>query len=200
MHTTILRLCGICLGQPGWADARRNIHPLTPIMVINCPLYASSIYYDPWHPPCSIHAPDNLFPQSLQVFFGLPLGLPPSTSYSIHFFTQSLSSFRNTRPYHRNVFHCSTEIMSSNPSLCLNSLLGILSCSFMPHIHLTILISACWSAAWYFFLMGQSPPQYIQNFQGVCECSSMDPISDLVGVRLWSVRWGMLIYHCCSRW
>ena len=33
---------------------------------------------------------------SLQVFFGLPLGLAPSTSYSIHFFTQSLSSFRST--------------------------------------------------------------------------------------------------------
>ena len=30
---------------------------------------------------------------SLQVFFGLPLGLAPSTSYSIHFFTQSLYSF-----------------------------------------------------------------------------------------------------------
>jgi len=30
---------------------------------------------------------------SVQVFFGLPLGLSPSTSYSIHFFTQSLSSF-----------------------------------------------------------------------------------------------------------
>ena len=40
--------------------------------------------------------PDSLFPQSLHVFFGLPLGLAPSTSYSIHFFTQSLSSFRNT--------------------------------------------------------------------------------------------------------
>ena len=48
---------------------------------------------------------------SLQVFFGLPLGLAPSTSYSIHFFTQSLSSFRNTCPYHRNLFCCSTEIM-----------------------------------------------------------------------------------------
>ena len=30
---------------------------------------------------------------SLQVFFGLPLGLVPSTSYSIHFFIQSLSFF-----------------------------------------------------------------------------------------------------------
>ena len=82
---------------------------------------------------------------SLQVFFGLPLGLSPSTSYSIHFFTQSLSSFCDTCPYHRNLFHCSTAIMTSNPSLSLNSLLGILSCSFTPHIHLTILISARWS-------------------------------------------------------
>ena len=34
-----------------------------------------------------------------QVFFGLPLGLAPSTSYSIHFFTQLLSSFCNTCSY-----------------------------------------------------------------------------------------------------
>jgi len=34
--------------------------------------------------PCSIYVPHSLFPQSLsQVFFGLPLGLAPSTSYSI---------------------------------------------------------------------------------------------------------------------
>jgi len=77
----------------------------------------------------------------LQVCFGLPLGVAPSTSYSIHSFTQSLSSFRNTCSYHRNLFHCSTEIVS-NPSLSLNPLLGILLCSFTPHIHLTILISA----------------------------------------------------------
>ena len=31
----------------------------------------------------------NLFAQPLHVLFGLPLGLEPSTSYSIHFFTQS---------------------------------------------------------------------------------------------------------------
>jgi len=28
IHTTILQLCGICPGQPGWAGTRRNIHPL----------------------------------------------------------------------------------------------------------------------------------------------------------------------------
>jgi len=54
---------------------------------------------------------------SLQVFFGPPLGLTPSTSYSIHFFTQSLSSFRNTCPYHHSQFCRSTKIMSSNPRL-----------------------------------------------------------------------------------
>jgi len=39
-----------------------------------------------------------------------------------------------------------TEIMSSNSSRSLNHLLGTLSSSLMPHIHLTILISACSSA------------------------------------------------------
>jgi len=57
------------------------------------------------HPFNTIHGilPVQFFPQS-QVLFGLPFGLAPSTSYSIHFFTQSLSSFRNTCPYHRSLF------------------------------------------------------------------------------------------------
>ena len=67
-HTTILRLSRSCLGQPGSADTGRNIHPLTPIMVINYPLFASSIYYDLWPPLCSIYVPDSLFPQSLSKF------------------------------------------------------------------------------------------------------------------------------------
>jgi len=41
-HTSVLRLCWFCPGQPGWASTRRNIHPLTPIVVINRPLSASS--------------------------------------------------------------------------------------------------------------------------------------------------------------
>jgi len=56
------------LGQRGWAGTRRNIHPLIPIVVINHPLSASSIYYDPWHPPCSIYVPDSLFVQHLSEF------------------------------------------------------------------------------------------------------------------------------------
>jgi len=64
---------------------------------------------------------------SLQVLFGSPHGLGLSTSYSIHFFTQSSSSFRSTCPYQRSLFCCNTNAMSSIPSLCLNSLLGSLS-------------------------------------------------------------------------
>ena len=77
---------------------------------------------------------------SLHGLFGLPLGLEPSTS--IHFFSQSVSSFRNTCLYHHNLFCCSIKIISSIPSLSLSSLLGTLSFALTLHIHLTILISA----------------------------------------------------------
>jgi len=53
---------------------------------------------------------------SLQILFSLPVGQAPSSSYSMHFFTQSLSSFHNICPYHHNLFCCSIEIMSSSPS------------------------------------------------------------------------------------
>ena len=93
---------------------------------------------------------------SVQVFFSLPLGLAPSTWYSIHFFIQSLSSFCSTCPYDRNLFCCSHKIMSSNSSLSLNLLLGTLFCSLTPHTHLIILISARWSAISFSFLWARS--------------------------------------------
>ena len=92
---------------------------------------------------------------SLQVLFGLPPGLGPFTSYSMHFLTQSSSTFCSTCPYHRSLFCCNTNAMSSIPSLSLSSLLGDLSFSLTPHIQLTILISACWSATSFSFLTGQ---------------------------------------------
>jgi len=61
------------------------------------------------------------------------VGLGPSTSYSIHFFTQSSSYFRSTCPYQRSLFCCNTNAMSSISSLSLNSLLGSLSFS-LTHI------------------------------------------------------------------
>jgi len=65
---TILWLSGLCPGKPGWADIRRNIHPLTPVVVINHSLSAFSIVYDTWHPPCSIYVLDSLFSQCLFKF------------------------------------------------------------------------------------------------------------------------------------
>ena len=56
---------------------------------------------------------DNLSP-------GLPLGLGPSTSYSMHFFTQS--SFRSTCSYHRSLFCSSTNVMSSVCNLCISAI------------------------------------------------------------------------------
>ena len=58
-----------------------------------------------------------LWRQGEKVGHELTLGLAPSTSYSIHFFTQSLPSFCTKCPYHCILFCCSTEIMLSNPSL-----------------------------------------------------------------------------------
>ena len=63
---------------------------------------------------------------SLQVLFGLPLGLGPSTSYTKFFFTQSSSSFRSTCRYHRSLFCCNTNAMSSIPNFSLSSLLSLL--------------------------------------------------------------------------
>jgi len=110
-NTTVLWLSGLCPG---------NIRPLTPIVVISHPLSTSSIHYDLWHLPFLIYVHDSLFTQSL---FKFSLVLRPSSSYSTHSFTQSFSSFCSTCPCHGNLFSCSTEIMSSNPSLSLNPLL-----------------------------------------------------------------------------
>jgi len=141
-HTTILQPSWFCPGQTRSAGTRRNIHPLTLIVVIIIPICFLHLLRSMTSSLFNPRALQSFSTISLQVSFGRPLGLAPFTSYSIHYFTQSLSSFRNTCPYHRNLFCCSTEIMSSKPSLPLNSLLGTLSCNFTLHNHLTILISA----------------------------------------------------------
>ena len=99
-----------------------------------------SFFHLPWSIASSLfklRAWQSFCTASFHVLFGLPLGLEPSTSYSIHFFTQSLSYFRSTCPYHRNLFCCSINIISSIPSLSLKSLLGSLSFTLTLHIHLT---------------------------------------------------------------
>ena len=68
------------------SGTRRNVHPLTLILVIRHPLSTSSIDYDPQHPLCSIYirAGPSFSTTSLQVLFGLLLGLEPSTPYLLY--------------------------------------------------------------------------------------------------------------------
>ena len=140
-HNNNNRFTELCPGLLGCAGTRRNTHH---------PDY-HPIFTSFFHLPRSIasslfklHAWQCFCTTSFHVLFRLPLGLDPSTSYSKHFFTQSLSSFRSTCPYHRKLFCCSINIISSIPSLSLNSLLGTLSFTLTLHIYLTILISARW--------------------------------------------------------
>jgi len=87
------RFTALCPQLPRWVSARRSIHSLRPIWP------AAIIYQLP--SSTKIH---SIFPVQftcLTVFLhnpspSLPLGLEHYTSYSIHFFTQSLSSFCNT--------------------------------------------------------------------------------------------------------
>ena len=61
---------------------------------------------------------------------------PGTLDFILHTFLRPIIVFfLQHGPYHCNLFRCSTEIMPSNPSLSLNPLLGILSCSFTAHIH-----------------------------------------------------------------
>jgi len=140
------------------------------------------IFISFFHLPWSIALASSLFKMrawqsfcttSVHVLFGLPLGLEPSTSYSIHFFTQSMSSFHNTWLYHRNLFCCSINIISSIPSLSLNSLLGTLSFTLTLHIHLTILISAHWSATSFFSWQARSHFHVAYYFAHNCCIASL---------------------------
>jgi len=89
----------------------------------------------------------------VHVLFGLPLGLEPSTSYSTHFFTQSLSCFCNTCPYHHNLFYCSISIISSIASLSLSSLPGTPFLWSPYGIWQTIIFSSCRLLFFFFFLL-----------------------------------------------
>jgi len=106
-----------------WHQKKHSLthHPDHPVFI--------NFFHLPWSIASSLfklRAWQSFCTTSFHVLFGLPLGLEPSTSFSIHFFTQSLSSFRNTCPYHCNLFCCTINTISPIPSLSLNSLLGTL--------------------------------------------------------------------------
>jgi len=119
------------------------MHPLTPILIIGHPLSPSSIYNYLWHPLCSVYELDSPLGQPLSRS-SLALG-GPSTSYSMHFFTQSPSSFRSTCPYQCSLFCCNTSDTVCHLYLVsLSSLLGSLSFNFNAthspdHSHLCLL-------------------------------------------------------------
>ena len=88
----------------------------------SCPTWSSDILYHlhlQWSMASSVHftcltiLSDNLSPGPLwsSSWFGL------WTSYSIHFFTQSSSSFCSTCPYQCSLFCCKTNAMSYLVSL-----------------------------------------------------------------------------------
>jgi len=124
-------------------------------MVISHPLSASSIYCDPWHPSCSIYMHDSFFPRSLSKFSFIYL-----LAWHAPLHTPYISSHNHCLLFAAHA-HTIATYFAVVPRLChlilvfLNPLLGTLSCSLIPHIHLTILISARWSATSFSFLMGQ---------------------------------------------
>jgi len=141
---TILWLSGLSLGQPGWAGTRRNIHPLTPIMVINIP------YLLP--PSFTIHGILLVQFMHMTVFYH---NLSPSFLWSV-FWPGTLHFILHTFLYTIIVFFLQHMLIpsqpvllcyrnySSNPSLSLNPLLGTLSCSLnathpSDHSHLCLL-------------------------------------------------------------
>jgi len=65
-HTTHNRLTAFVRDYPGGLAPEKNIHPLTPILIIRYPVSTSSIYYDPQHPSCSIYVLDSPFPHQHQ--------------------------------------------------------------------------------------------------------------------------------------
>ena len=122
----------------------RHTHTTFLLLVWNM---SGSIFYDPHHTPCSIYVPDSLFPQSLSKFslvYLLAMHIPLHTPYISSPTHCLLFAAHAQLPIPSQSVLLSTKIMS----LChlivvsLNLLLGTLSCGLMPHIHLTILISA----------------------------------------------------------
>jgi len=85
---------------PSWSSS--NLYQLLPATTIHSILPVQITFL-----AIFLH---NLSPRPF--WSGLTLGLEPSTSYSIHFFTQSASSFRNTWPFHRILLCCSIKIIS----------------------------------------------------------------------------------------
>jgi len=102
------------------------------------PIFISFFYLLLWSIASSLfklRACQSFCTTSLHVLLVYLLVWSPPPHISIHFFTQSVSSFCNTCTHHHNLFWCSIKTISYIPSLSLNSLLGTLSFTLTIHIH-----------------------------------------------------------------
>ena len=120
--------------QPEWAGTRRNIHPLTPIVVISHPLSVSTISYDHGLLPVQFTCLTVFFPQSLSKF-----SLVYHLAWHPPLHTPNISS-----PNHCLLFaahaHSIATCFAVVPRLChlilvcLLTLLGTLSFTFITHL------------------------------------------------------------------
>ena len=137
---------------PGCASMRKNIHQLTPILIVNHHLSASSICCNPWHLPGTVYMPGSLFAQPLTksswvylLVWHPPLHIPCISSPNHYLiFTARSHAIATCFAVVQRLYHL---ILVS-----LSPVLGTLSCILMLHIHLTILVSAQWSATSFSFL------------------------------------------------
>jgi len=130
IHTTLLLLPfdGPLSKVTRWASTRRNFHPLTPILIINHPLSASSIYYDPKHPPCSIYMSVSHFAPPLS----------KSSLVYILFWHSPLHTPYISSPNHCLLFaahaHTNATCFAVVPTLC-HVILVPLSTLYISHCH-----------------------------------------------------------------
>ena len=146
------RLTAFDPGQPGWASTRRNIHSLTPIRIIVLPLSPFSMDHRASF-ITFLHLQRSMA-SSLFNVLDSPHVQPLSRSSLVFplVLNPQLYAPYISSPSHRHLFathdHTSAACSAAIPMLChlplvsLSSLLGSLSFSLTPHIHLTILISA----------------------------------------------------------
>ena len=137
---THTRLTALCPGLSRWASTRRNIHPLTPILYqlpLSTMIHSMLLVQFVW----STVLFHNLSPGPLW-----SSSWPGTVYFILHTFLctviNSSSFFHNTCPYHRSLLCCNTSVTLSIPNLSLSYLLGNLSFTFIPRIHLTTPISA----------------------------------------------------------
>jgi len=83
------------LGLPGWVSRYQKKHSPTHTCPYHQPFFITFLYLlqSTASSLFNLRAWQCFCTTSFQVLICLPLGLAPSTSYSIQFFTQSLSSF-----------------------------------------------------------------------------------------------------------